>query len=91
MNSRVPVVIEWNDPAGEKIVERAFTRIVGPYGCMVVLPQNLSITQNLRVTNTANDNAIAGVVVWKGNQGTDGWELGIELTEPGMDFWGIEL
>ena len=32
-----------------------------------------------------------GVVVWKGSQETDGWELGIALTRPPMDFWGVEL
>ena len=91
MNSRVPVVIEWADPAGRRIRERVFTRVVSPYGCLVVLPQAISVEQAVHVTNTATQQANPGVLVWKGNQGGDGWEVGIELMQPPMDFWGIEL
>jgi hypothetical protein len=91
MNSRVPVAIEWINPAGEKLVERAFTRIVGSYGCLLVLPHELGIDQLIQVTNSATGEAITGVVVSKGNRGADGWELGIELLQPPMDFWGLDL
>ena len=37
MNSRVPVRLEWNDESGKRIVVEAHTRVVNPYGCMVVL------------------------------------------------------
>jgi hypothetical protein len=30
-------------------------------------------------------------VVWKGGGRSDGWEYGIELISPEMDFWGLEL
>jgi len=33
----------------------------------------------------------AAIVVWKGNQRPDGWEYGVELVAPEMDFWGLEL
>jgi hypothetical protein len=91
MNSRVPVVLEWEGAAGEKLSEQVFTRIVGPYGCMVVLPQEISMEQRVQVINRATEQALSGVVVWKGNLGSDGWELGIELSQPPMDFWGLEL
>jgi len=29
--------------------------------------------------------------VWKGNPRPEGWEYGIELVGPDMDFWGLEL
>jgi len=29
--------------------------------------------------------------VWKGNSRPDGWEYGVELIAPEMDFWGLEL
>jgi hypothetical protein len=90
MNSRVPVVVAWENSASENISERAFTRIVSPYGCMVVLPQELSVEQSLLVTNSSTEQAVAGVVVWKGKH-NDGWEVGIELIQPPMDFWGLEL
>ncbi len=91
MNSRVPVAVEWRDAGGGTLREQAFTRVISPYGCLVVLPQALSLEQDLRVINLATEQANVGVVVWKGNEQTEGWELGIALTQPPMDFWGFEL
>jgi len=31
------------------------------------------------------------VIVWRGNERAEGWELGIELINPQMGFWGVEL
>jgi hypothetical protein len=91
MNSRVPIAVEWQDAAGGTLREQAFTRVISPYGCLVVLPKTLSLEQTLRLVNLATEQANVGVVVWKGNQEMDGWEVGIELTQPPMDFWGLEL
>jgi hypothetical protein len=91
MNSRVPVALEWPDAGGGTTRELAFTRIISPYGCLVVLPKALSLEQSLRVVNLATGQANVGIVVWSGNEQPEGWELGIELTGPPMDFWGVEL
>jgi hypothetical protein len=90
LNSRVPVIVEWQDEAGSAVRAEGYTRTVGPYGCLVVLPQELSMKQAVRIVNTATETANSGIVVWKG-QRADGWELGIELTQPPMDFWGLDL
>jgi hypothetical protein len=34
---------------------------------------------------------VEGVVVWKGVQRPDGWDMGVEITTQGLDFWGVEL
>jgi hypothetical protein len=91
MNSRVPVAIEWDDPANGTLREEAFTRVVSPYGCLVVLPKSLAIDQRLRVFNVATQQSIPAVVVWQGSERSDGWELGIALTQPPPDFWGVDL
>jgi hypothetical protein len=91
MNSRVPVRLEWDGDAGKRFRFEAHTRVVNPYGCMVVLPQPLSIEHRLALTNLATSASNAAVVVWRGNQRPEGWEYGIELVAPEMDFWGIEL
>ena len=91
MNSRVPVRIEWDDEAGKRSSVEAHTRIVNPYGCMVVLEQSLGLEQRVALTNLAVNSSNAAIVVWKGNSRPDGWEYGIELVAPEMDFWGIEL
>ena len=50
-----------------------------------------TLNTRLALTNLATDSSNAAVVVWKGNPRPDGWEYGIELVAPEMDFWGIEL
>lgn len=90
VNSRVPVAIEWSRQ-GAFIRQEAHTRVIGPYGCLVVLPDDLHIEERIRLTNLMNQNKLDAVVVWKGNRRPEGWELGIELQNPPMDFWGLEL
>jgi len=93
MNSRVPVRLEWDDGAGKRVSAEAHTRVINPYGCMVVLTYSLDLEHRLALTNLAVGTATsnAAVVVWKGNQRPDGWEYGIELVAPEMDFWGLDL
>lgn len=91
MNSRVPVTIEWNRQTGPKHFESGFTRVVNNYGCLLVSPKEIELQQQLRVTNLATNHSSAAVVVWKGPQRPDGWDLGVELVSPEMDFWGVEL
>lgn len=92
LNSRVPVAIEWDDAEAKKSSrEEAFTRVVGPYGCLVLLRQDLNVEQEVRVFNLATSDSNSAVIVWKGDHRPDGWELGIELIQPAADFWGLEL
>ena len=62
-----------------------------PYGCMVVLSESLELEQRLALTNLATQASNAAVVVWRGNREPDGWEYGVELIAPDMNFWGLEL
>ena len=91
MNSRVPVRLEWDEAGGKRSTFEAHTRIVNPYGCMVVLPHSLSLEQRVALTNLATHSSNAAVIVWKGNSRPDGWEYGVELVAPEMDFWGLDL
>jgi len=91
MNSRVSVRLEWDDESGKRVSVEAHTRVVNPYGCMVVLSQSLNLEQRLALTNLISNASNAAIIVWKGNQRPDGWEYGVELLAPEMDFWGMEL
>jgi hypothetical protein len=91
MNSRVQVRLEWDGGAGARHSIEAQTRVVNPYGCMVVLAEQLELEQRLALTNLATKSSNAAVIVWKGNQEPEGWEYGVELVAPDMDFWGLEL
>ena len=91
MNSRVPIRLEWESGGGKRQEVQTHTRIVNPYGCMVVLTESFELEQRLALTNLATQASNAAVIVWKGNQQPEGWEYGVELVAPDMDFWGLEL
>ena len=92
LNSRVPVAIEWEvTEATKSSREETFTRVVGPFGCLVLLNQELNVDQEVRVFNLVTKESNSATIVWKGDHRPDGWELGIELIRPEIDFWGLEL
>ena len=91
MNSRVPLVLEWNLKIGASYSESGFTRVVNGHGCLLVTQTEPEIKQRLRVTNLLTNHSAEGLVVWKGLQRTDGWDVGIELQASDYDFWGVEL
>jgi hypothetical protein len=91
MNSRVPIRLEWDASTSSRQHVEAFTRVVNPYGCMVVISESLELDHRLALTNLATGASNAAVIVWKGNKQPDGWEYGVELVAPDMDFWGLEL
>jgi hypothetical protein len=91
MNSRVQIRLEWDGDHGKRHSIEACTRIVNPYGCMVVLSNSFELEQRLALTNLATQASNAAVIVWKGNEQPEGWEYGVELIAPDMDFWGLEL
>ena len=90
VNSRVPIAVEWN-AGGEQLRKEAQTRVVGPYGCMVVLPMNLEVSQTIQLTNMVSQQTNPARIVWRGLERAEGWELGIELINPQMGFWELDL
>ena len=90
LNSRVPIELEW-DSGGETRHGEAHTRVIGQYGCLVVTPQDLEVDQRVQLTNLVSSQSNPGVVVYRGGKRPDGWELGIELINPEMSFWGLDL
>jgi hypothetical protein len=92
MNSRVPVCLEWDSRFGKRVKVEAHTRVVNPYGCMVVLEHDLPLEHRVALTNVPMNTSNAAVIVWKSDERPEGgWEYGVELVAPAMDFWGLEL
>ena len=91
MNSRVQVRLQWQDADAQSHTVETVTRTVNPYGCMVFLEETLETGHRLALQNLAINTSNAAVIVWRGNHQPEGWEYGIELVAPDMDFWGIEL
>src|SRR5208282_4929284 len=79
MNSRVQIRLEWDVTEDRRQAAEAFTRVVNPYGCMVVLAESLELDQRVALTNLATETSNAAVIVWKGNQQQNSWEYGVEL------------
>src|SRR5881275_3385743 len=63
MNSRVPVRLEWDEASGKRSSAEAHTRIINPYGCMVVLPHPLGLEQRVALTNLATHSSNAAIIV----------------------------
>jgi len=90
VNSRVPIAVEWQ-AGGQVLRKEAQTRVVGPYGCMALLAANLEVSQTIQLTNMVSRQSNQAVVVWRGQERAEGWEIGIELINPQMGFWELEL
>src|SRR5260370_18001626 len=74
MNSRVPVRLGWDDASGNRVSVEAHTRIVNPYGCMVVLAYSLDLEHRLALTNLSSTATHPAIIARKGNQRPDVWE-----------------
>ncbi len=90
LNSRVRVAVEWVE-AGQQCRSEGYTVDVSPKGCLVVVAQDFAAEQRLRLINLANQNSCEAAVVWSRCEGQKGWQLGVELEGPGLDFWGLDL
>src|SRR5947208_17107878 len=91
MNSRVPVRLEWDEASGKRSSAEAHTRIVNPYGCMVVFPHALGLEQSVAPPNLATKSSSAAIMVWKRQARPDGWERRVELLAPARASWGFDL
>src|SRR5579859_1974002 len=92
MNSRVPVRLEWDLPSGKRVKAESHTRVVNPYGCMVILEHDLPLEHRVALTNVPLNSSNAAVIVRKSDERPEGgWEYGVELVAPALDFWGLEL
>src|SRR5260370_42007091 len=65
MNSRGPVRLECDLPSCKRINVEAHTRVVNPYGCMVVLEHDLPIEHRVALHNVAMKASNAAVIVGK--------------------------
>ena len=90
VNSRVPIALEWTD-AGNSLRVEGVTLDVSSKGCLAVVPQGFSVGQRMRVVNLVTNQGCDAVLVWRGHEGRSGWELGLELQDPPVDFWSLDF
>jgi hypothetical protein len=90
LNSRVPVAVEWEENQAHHRAE-GWTIDISPKGCLAVVPQGFAVGQKLQLVNLVNNNVAEAILVWRGHEGRSGWELGLELSAPPEDYWGLDF
>jgi hypothetical protein len=90
VNSRVPITVEWTE-ANVCHSVNGWTVDIGAKGCLAVVPQGFALGQKLRLVNQANKNSVDAILVWRGQEGRTGWEVGLELQGAGEEFWGMDF
>ena len=90
VNSRVAVAVEWNE-MGKHLRAEGHTMDISPKGCLAVIPQGFAVGQKVRLVNLMNQISCEAVLVWRGHEGRKGWELGLELQDPNLDFLGLDF
>ena len=90
LNSRVPVAVEWAD-SGRAMRAEGYTADASTTGCLAIIPQSFPVGQRLVLINLINKNACEAVLIWRGHEGRTGWELGLQLQDVSMDFWGLDF
>lgn len=86
-DSRQARTIEWEDADGRSHRMDGITRVVGAFGCKLVLQQGLPLGQNIAIGDPTRNTSVHGIVVWKGKERPEGCEMGVELVTPNMDVW----
>lgn len=90
LNSRVAVAVEWVDDGQSQRAE-GFTVDVGPKGCLAIVQHKFTVGQKLQLVNMTNQKTSEAVLIWRGHERQTGWELGLEIQDKTVDFWGIEF
>jgi len=90
VNSRGAVAVEWNDDGKKQRAEghTADNQFEGLPGRDTARIRRWAKSTALNLTN---QNSCEAVLVWRGHEGRKGWELGLELLDATVDFWGLGL
>jgi len=86
-DSRLLRVVEWEDTFGQTHKLEGTTRVVGAFGCKLMLPHGLPLGQRVSIVDGARSTNVLGTIVWKGKERPEGCEMGVELVAPNMDVW----
>lgn len=90
LNSRVAVGVAWTE-AGRTLHAEGYTVDISSKGCLAIFPQGFTVGQRLHLINMVNQNVCEAILVWRGHEGRSGWELGLELQNPPVDFWSMDF
>ena len=90
LNSRISLRVEWKEHR-ETLSADGYTVDISPKGCLAIVAQGFPLGQKMVLINVLNGKSAEATLVWRGHEGRQGWELGLELESPVGDFWGVEF
>jgi len=90
LNSRINLRVEWKERR-QTLSAEGYTVDVSPKGCLAIVAQGFPLGQKMVLTNVSNGKSSVATLIWRGHEGRQGWELGLELERPAADFWGVEF
>jgi PilZ domain len=90
LNSRVELKVEW-ESSGRTLEAPGYTVDISPKGCLAIVARAFPLGQKMRVTNPMTGMSTEALLVWRGHEGRNGWELGLQIESDGRDFWGVEF
>ena len=90
LNARISLRVEWKEHR-ETLSADGYTVDISPKGCLAIVAQGFPLGQKMVVINVLNGKSAEATLVWRGHEGRQGWELGLELERPVADFWGAEF
>lgn len=90
LNSRVAIAVEWTD-GDQKLRAEGYTVDVSPRGCLAIVQHMFTVGQKLQLINLTNQKTSEAFLIWRGHERQTGWELGLEIQDKTVDFWGIEF
>ncbi len=87
---RIPVKVQAGD--GAPVSESAETVSVSRYGAMLRMASPMKIDSMVQVLNTYSRQVESFRVVWVSElPKEEHYEVGVEITTPREDFWGIQF
>ncbi|MGH9862554.1 MAG: hypothetical protein ACRD35_03945 [Candidatus Acidiferrales bacterium] len=95
-SQRVLLVIHleiiWTTSQGVRVQESAATEVIGAYGALVRLKTRLPLGTEVQLRRAKIQEPASARVTYHGPAGPDGLaRLGLELTVPSEQFWGVKI
>lgn len=88
----IPVLVSWTTKDGVRIKEEAHTEVVSRHGAMLRVRGSMTMGAEVELTRPQVHQATKAKVVWVGKPDAEGFSrVGLELTVPSPEFWGVYL
>jgi hypothetical protein len=88
----IPVLVAWTNKDGVRIKEEAHTEVISRHGALLRIKGSLHVGSEVEVSRPKVHQSTKAKVVWVGKPDAEGFlRVGLELTVPSPEFWGVYL